>query len=500
MSEARASLEDEFEDLGSRTRKAGYWALAGQVVKALIQVVTVVVLSRLLTPDDYGIFGMVMAFVALTDLFRELGLSAAAIQAKQISAAQRSNLWWINTAAGASLSLLSVAAAPLVAWLFAEPRLTPYVWAIGALFLISGMSAQYSASLQRQLRQKTLQVINISAQVIALVVTIVLAALGWGAWALIVQSLLGSATTLVLLVLVSKWWPQRWDRNADMRGFFRFGFAVFGYSVVSYLANYIVNLSTGRFFGARELGSLTRGTQLVSTPVSLMVAPVSNLAFVTLSKVQDDAQRLRRYSLLWQQTVGYAVALLCGGLLVVSPSLVPLALGDGWSRTVGFVQLLCISTALGYVPLAAGWLYQSLGRPDIQLRISLVFTPIRVVVVLLAAMVSVEAVLWANIAVSMVTWPVSYTILGRTTRVEVRPLVRGVLRSFVVGGLPAALLLLARWQMHTEWPVIVDLLLYGGAYVVLATGWLLVPPVRREIWEVKAAVLRTRKQAAPKAT
>lgn len=471
-------------DLRARARRAGFWALGGQALKAVIQVASVVVLARLLSPDDYGIFGMVMVFMALAGIFRELGLSGAAIQSQTLSESQRSNLWWINTLMGCSLMVLNIACAPLMAWLFAEPRLPPYLWGIAATLLLSAMGTQYSATLQRQLRFRELQIAGVSSQVIGLVVCIACAWAGLGTWALILQAIVNAVVSLSMVVWYCRWLPKRWDRSVPMQGFLRFGLSTLGYNLVMYLGNYVVNFATGRYFGTRELGALTRGTQLVQTPVAFLTQPISSLAFSSLSRVQQDKVRLARHAILWQQAVAYPVSLLCCGLVVVGPSLVPLALGDGWARSVAFVQLIAIATALGYAPMAAGWLFQSQGKPGVQLRMTLVFTPIRVVAVLIAAQHSVEALLVANVAVSMITWPITYAVLGRTTQVSARPLVVGVLRALATAAAPAAVLVGARAIFNIQWSPWIDLPFFGTAYLVLSAVLLVVPSVRGEVLAV----------------
>ena len=171
--------------------------LGGQGVRILVQIASVVVLSRLLTPRDYGLVAMVLAVVAVAEIFRDFGLSTAAIQAKVLTRAQQSNLWWLNAALGLGFGLVAIMAAPLVAALYDEPALTTLTAAMAGMFVLNGMGAQYRADLTRRLLFTRLAAATVLAPLLALGIAAYAAANGAGYWALVVQQLVQAAVGLV---------------------------------------------------------------------------------------------------------------------------------------------------------------------------------------------------------------------------------------------------------------------------------------------------------------
>lgn len=127
-------------------------SFATQGASVIIGLASTIVLARLLSPDDYGVMAMVVAVTAFAGLFRDLGLSSAAIQKQTLTNAQQSNLFWINVALGSTLTVLLAACAPLVAWFYGKPEVLWVTVALSASFIISSFGTQSGALLVREIR------------------------------------------------------------------------------------------------------------------------------------------------------------------------------------------------------------------------------------------------------------------------------------------------------------------------------------------------------------
>ncbi|QNN82679.1 oligosaccharide flippase family protein [Brachybacterium sp. Z12] len=182
-----------------------------------IQMTALVVLARLLEPREYGLMAIVTVVIGIGEVFRDVGLSTAAVQAKEISPAQRSNLWWCATGIGSALAVLLLCVAPLIAGLYHQPELLLMLVAMSASFPIAGMASQLRAGFQREMRFGALALITIVTGLVALGVAILAALSGWGAWALVVQNLTGATLSLIALLLFSSWRPRRYYRPLRLR-------------------------------------------------------------------------------------------------------------------------------------------------------------------------------------------------------------------------------------------------------------------------------------------
>ncbi|HHW4673437.1 MAG TPA: oligosaccharide flippase family protein, partial [Xylella fastidiosa subsp. pauca] len=171
MSDSVVSVSAVSErSLASRAVGGAVVTMLGQGARVVIQFSIIVLLARLLNPHDYGLMAMVTAIVGVADILRDFGLSSAAIQAKQITNAQRDNLFWINSGIGSALSLVVFVAAQLIADFYREPALVTITQVLAINFLLNGMATQYRANLSREMRFGQLALSDIGAQVLGLLV------------------------------------------------------------------------------------------------------------------------------------------------------------------------------------------------------------------------------------------------------------------------------------------------------------------------------------------
>jgi len=161
--------------------------LAGQGGRFLIQMVSTVVLARLLTPADFGLIAMVTAVTGFASLFKDLGLSMATVQKAEVTHEQVSVLFWVNVAISVLIALITAALAPVIAWFYGDPRLTAVGMALSLAFVFGGLTVQHQALLRRQMRFTALAIIPIVAMVAAVMAAIISATLGAGYWALVIM-------------------------------------------------------------------------------------------------------------------------------------------------------------------------------------------------------------------------------------------------------------------------------------------------------------------------
>src|SRR5215510_11833693 len=177
------------QELKERTIRGGVAKVGAQGANLLLRVGAVMVLARLPGPKDFGLVGMVTALTGVLILFRDFGLSAAAIQKPNVTDEQISTLFWINIAVGILLALLTAAMAPVIATFYHEPRLLGITSALACSFLLNAAGIQHGALLQRQMRFTTLAIVSIVSLVVSNTIAIGGAMAGYGYWALVAMAL-----------------------------------------------------------------------------------------------------------------------------------------------------------------------------------------------------------------------------------------------------------------------------------------------------------------------
>jgi hypothetical protein len=284
------------KDLKRKALHGGLARFCGQAASFVIRLTSVVVLARLLSPEEFGLAAMAIIVTGVYELF-SASLSSATIQKDNVSDEQASTLFWINIAIGLVLGLLCFATAPLLVAFYHEPRL---FWATGALgigFLFSAAGVQHSGLLARQLRYPTLAVIDTVALLVSVIVSIGLAMTGVGFWALVAGAIVTPAVGSSGMWLASRWIPGAPRRVPGIGSLLLFGGTMTLNGVVIYIAYNIEKVLLGRFWGAEALGVYGRAYQLINFPTSIINASVGSVAFATLSRLQNDPRTYKRYFL-----------------------------------------------------------------------------------------------------------------------------------------------------------------------------------------------------------
>src|SRR5215471_15533717 len=178
------STEHLRSSLGQRAARGGAFTLISQVVTFVISLGATAVMARLLTPQDYGLIGMVAVFTNFVSMFKDLGLSTATIQKDQITRDQISTLFWLNVALGAGVMAVSAALSPIVAWFYGDRRLLAITIVTSLGLLISGLAVQHEALLKRQMRFLVLSVISLLSVIVGYIVGITFAWFRFSYWAL----------------------------------------------------------------------------------------------------------------------------------------------------------------------------------------------------------------------------------------------------------------------------------------------------------------------------
>src|SRR5579871_5837242 len=173
------------DDLKGRSVRGGVLSLFAQGAQFVLQSTATIVLTRLLTPVDFGLVAMVTAITTVASGFADLGLTEATIQRKEITHNQVSALFWINIGVGLLLTIITAAVAPVLAWFYKEPRLLNITVVLSLSFLIAGLRSQHSALLKRQMRFKALAIRDVVSYAIAVPTAIMLARDGATYWAIV---------------------------------------------------------------------------------------------------------------------------------------------------------------------------------------------------------------------------------------------------------------------------------------------------------------------------
>ena len=354
--------DDLINDLGRRTARGGAVTIFSQGTKFSLGLAGTVILARLLSPEDYGLVGMVAVVTGFISIFKDLGLSAATIQKAEINNQQISTLFWVNVLLSVGLMLSTAAIAPGIAWFYGEPKLTAITLAYASGFLFGGLAVQHEAVLRRRMRFLALATAEVVSLVLSSVVAITLAWNGARYWALVSGHLCLGLIYSMAVWIACGWRPGPPVRNSGVREMLAFGGNLTGFAVVNYFARNLDNLLIGRYWGPQQLGLYARAYQLLLLPIDQMLTPISAVAVPALSRLKDSPDRYRQAYLRLLEKVALLTMPLMAFMIVSSDWLVAIVLGPKWTGVSPIFSLLGIVGLMQPLASTTGWLFVTQGR------------------------------------------------------------------------------------------------------------------------------------------
>ena len=222
-------------DLGRLAKRGGAASVAGVYGNEIIQIIGVVVLARLLTPEDFGLAAMVMVLMRFAPLLIDFGTADATIQRAKITEGQVSTLFWLNSGIGFAVAGALALCSPIVAGLYDEPRLQPIAICSATAFLFTGISAQHLSLLRRTMQFAVIAKIQFLSAVVGLILAIAIAKSGYGYWSLVLRPVASAACVAAGAWMACSWRPGRPVFDAGAKSIIVFGMHVLGFSVVYHM-------------------------------------------------------------------------------------------------------------------------------------------------------------------------------------------------------------------------------------------------------------------------
>jgi O-antigen/teichoic acid export membrane protein/peptidoglycan/LPS O-acetylase OafA/YrhL len=330
--------------LREKTKRGLLWASAEAVARTLLQTVVLVVLSRLLTPDDYGVVGAALIIVGISSIFSQLGVGPAIVQRSDLEPRHLDAAFALSVVFGLLTAAIIYASAGAFALFFKMDALAPALRALAIIFPITSLGVVSESLLQRDLRFDLLARAEVVSYFIGYGgVAIALAWFGWGTWSLVAGQVAQMIVRTAMLFGFHEWRPRLACERGAMRDLRRFSSGM----TVARLANYVAtngdNVIVGRYLGASALGVYGRAYQLMSQPANLVGNVLEKVLFPAMAKVQDRDDRL---AAVYRQGVRLLATVMLPGsamIYLLAPELVQVLLGSKWAGVIFPLQIFSVA-------------------------------------------------------------------------------------------------------------------------------------------------------------
>jgi O-antigen/teichoic acid export membrane protein len=321
-------------NLREKTLNGFKWTFLDNVGRLGGQFVIGIVLARILTPEDFGLIGMLTIFIVIGRSLTNSGFGQALIQKKDANRIDFSTVFYFNIFTSIIIYLIIFVGSPLIAKFYREPQLVLLTKVLCLEFILNALSLIHITDLQKNLKFKAPSLIGIISVAISGATSIVLALKGFGVWALVTNTILQSLITTLLLWKVSKWRPLLIFSVNSLKSLFAYGSKILLAGILNSVFKNIYFLVIGRYFQAESLGYYTRANQFTYLPLNTITLVITKVTYPVFSSIQDDIPKLKiGYTKSIRMLSALALPLM-GIMYIIARPIIIIVLGDKWLPVV----------------------------------------------------------------------------------------------------------------------------------------------------------------------
>jgi len=343
------------------------WTTLSSIVVIICSLVSMGVLARYVPKADFGLIAIVVFTLSFFELFNDMGISIGILHKQDMTQEEYSSLYWFNIFLSIALFGLVFLITPLISSFYKFQELNKLIPIVGLNLLINGIGRQFKNIQQKELRFKQISLIEISTAIVALIISISLAILGYGVYALIANSLVTAFLSNILFLIISILNGHKvtlYFKMEKVYPFLKMGLFQMGGQVANYFNRDFDILIIGKTMSPEVLGLYSLAKQLVFRPYQLLNPIIIKVATPLLARIQNSPNELKKSYLEVVNTIGSLNIIVYGLLFIFSPLAIRILYGTNFLDAVWIVRILCIymiarstSNPVGSLTIATGKTY-----------------------------------------------------------------------------------------------------------------------------------------------
>jgi len=396
------------QSLEDKTVSGMFWSLLQKLGGKGITFLVMILLARMLTPEDFGLIGLLMVFIQVSQVLIEGGFNLALIQKKDTDEEDYSSVFYINLGVSVFLYLILFFAAPYIADFYHQHSLIILIRAFSLVFIINAFSYVQEARLTKEVKFKTLMFIHIPATVIGGIVSIVMAFNNLGVWSIIGLQLVTRIAYAIQIWIYAKWVPK-WSFNFQKaKDLFSFGGKLLVSNIINTIYSNIFLIIIGKFYSITRVGYYQNANNIAYTPSTTLTSVLISVSFPIFSSIQDDNTKLKKgYKKVMRQAFFWIcpVFVLAG---VLAKPLFLLVFTEKWLPAVPYFQVFCVGAILQPLSVYNLNIVNVKGRSDMFLKLE----TSRRVITILALIVVFPFGIWGLLTVQAAGELFSYLLFA----------------------------------------------------------------------------------------
>ncbi len=416
-----------------------FWTLIDALLIKGVGFVTTLILTDLLSPDDYGLIGMIIVFVLVGNSFVESGMTASLIRTKNADSADYSTVFFLSLFSAIVIYAILFFAAPLVSTFYDKDILTPILRWYGLTFIISAFSSVQLTMMTAKMEFKKITKLNIPGAVLGAIVGITMGYLGYGVWSLAAMFLVTQVLQTIFFWSFSDWQPKLIFSKEKAKFHYIFGYKLMLSGLLNTVFNNIYNIIIGKFYSITLLGYFERSRTFNEYPTNIITSIVSKVTYPLLANIKNNREEL---SNAYQKILGlsfFITAPLMFGLAAVAHPLFQLLFNDKWLPAVPYFQIISLASMFYPIHSINLNVLKVFGRTDLFLKLEVIKKIITVVVIVLSIPFGVMGLVWSSVILSVIALLInthySASMIGYSTQRQLLDMLPTLVLSALLYGL-----------------------------------------------------------------
>jgi len=392
------------QGLKDKTVSGVAWSGIDNVVQYAVQFIVSIVLARLLSPDDYGLIGIILIFTSICAALINGGFSNALIRKKDVSEDDYSTAFIVNLVMSLLLYAIIYLCSPLIARFFGREELVLLTRVSSLGMIVVALSIVQQTRLTKRIDFKTQTKITLIASITSGVIGIVMAFLGCGVWSLVVQGLANQVLRSALLWVYNKWIPLIRFSKSSFKDLFGFGWKIMLSSLIDTTWKELYQVVVGKFYSPATLGQYTRAKQFSQLFSNNITNVIQRVTYPVLSDIQDEKKRMISAYRRIIKTTMFITAISMFALGAVSEPLLYCLIGAKWHEAATYLPLICIAGSLYPLHAINLNMLQVQGRSDLFLGLEIVKKIIALAPLFVGAFVGILPMLYVNLLTGLIAY------------------------------------------------------------------------------------------------
>lgn len=389
------------------------WSFLAELASKAITPIVFIVLTRLLTPEDFGVMSAALMVIAFTQIFWEAGMGKALIQ-RQTDVEDAANVaFWVNLCLGFLIAgLLFWGAQPIAITFFQDARVTAVLQVMTLQVILGALSSVQTALLQKEMNFKKLFWVRSTTVAFPGLASIPLAWSGMGYWALVAGSLTGQITQVLMLWRMSSWRPALRFPMGVARPMGKFGAWVGASGLLAWGYAWVDSLVVGKYLGTHDLGLYRAGNQFVTMIMVLLFGYISPVLYSHLSRDNGSVEKLRYHIARVIKAITLCSMPVAIFLYVYSGYLAKLVFGPDWTGIGFIIAVLGLVSGISWIVSMNGEVYRAMAKPSYETLIMLIAMVIYTPVYLFFIQFGLEVFVWARLGIVVFGFACQLYFLG----------------------------------------------------------------------------------------